>query len=152
MGIFKNLNQCWSHANINRNRKTEIYLACVVSKLLYNLDSIWLLQADLQRINAFHVKCLRRIYRIPCSYISRISNLEVLSISRQTEMSTMITNRQIKLYQTIIDMPMDHPLRMLTCELDDDTPKLWCQRRRRGRPKQNWAHCVYANLQQYGAQ
>ena len=24
MGIFKKLNQCWSHANISRNRKTEI--------------------------------------------------------------------------------------------------------------------------------
>ena len=47
MGGFKALKQCWSHANINRNRKTQIYVSCIVSKLLYNLDSFWLLRADL---------------------------------------------------------------------------------------------------------
>lgn len=63
-------------------------MACVVSKLLYNLDSLWLLQADLSRLDAFHVQCLRRIYNIPCSYISRISNRDVLSTAKQRTLSS----------------------------------------------------------------
>ena len=69
-GSFKALESRWKHANITRDRKIKIYLACVISKLMYCLDSLWLLQADLQRLDAFHTKCLRCILNIPCSYIS----------------------------------------------------------------------------------
>ena len=40
MGGFKAIAQCWSHANIPRSRKVDIYTACIVSKLLYNLESL----------------------------------------------------------------------------------------------------------------
>ena len=39
-GVFKALQRCWSHANISRQRKIELYLACVVSKVMYNLESL----------------------------------------------------------------------------------------------------------------
>ena len=146
IGGFKALSQCWSHANINRNRKAQIYVSCIVSKLLYNLDSLWLLQADLQRIDAFHVKCLRRIYGIPCSYISRVSNQEVLRVSLQEPLSRVLRERQRKLYLDIVAFPEDHLLRKLTCEPLSTSPKVWQLARKRGRPKQQWAHCVYAEL------
>ena len=34
---FKSLSQCWSHANITRQRKCQLYHACVVSRLLFGL-------------------------------------------------------------------------------------------------------------------
>ena len=89
-GAFEALQKCWSHANITRKRKIEIYNACVVSKLLYGLDTLWLLQNHLQRIDAFHVKCLRRILHIPCSYRSRISNVTVLDTAGEPLLSVVL--------------------------------------------------------------
>ena len=54
-GVFKSLQQCWSHANISMARKVELYRAIVVPKLLYNLESVWALQADKDRLNSSHV-------------------------------------------------------------------------------------------------
>jgi hypothetical protein len=144
-GTFKALARCWSHANIARARKVEIYSACVLSKLLYNLESLWLLQADLQRLDAFHIRCLRKIYGIPCSYISRVSNMVVLQASQQQPLSELIAVRQAKLYQRIVELPEAHVLRKLTCEPNSDQPKQWHLTRRRGRPKQQWATCVYSS-------
>eukprot|EP00959_Pyramimonas_sp_CCMP1952_P160766 3362260-Pyramimonas_sp.AAC.1 len=55
-------------------RKVKVYRAIVVPKLMYNLEYVWALQADKDRLNAFHVQCLRKIRRIPCAYVSRVSN------------------------------------------------------------------------------
>ena len=142
-GGFKALAQCWAHANITRHRKVQVYLACIVSKLLYNLDSLWLLQADLARIDAFHVKCLRRIYSIPSSYISRISNRDVMKTASQSTLSSTLAERQAKLYGDIAALPETHVLRRLTCEPGSSEPRQWTIKRRQGRPKQQWAACVH---------
>ena len=59
--VFDGLCKVWSHAGITRARKLEIYSACVVSKILYSMESLWLLQADRAKLDAFHYKCLRKI-------------------------------------------------------------------------------------------
>ena len=146
-GGFKALAQCWAHANIDRTRKILIYTACIVTKLLYNLESLWLLQADLQRLNAFHVKCLRKIYNIACSYESRVSNAEVLRISNQPALTETLQERQAKLYRQTASLSEDHVLRQVTCERGSDRPRKWCGKRRPGRPKQQWATCVYRAMQ-----
>ena len=57
-------------------------MASVVSKLLYNLETLWLFKADISRLDAFHVKCLRCICKIPHSYISRVSNDTVFKVAQ----------------------------------------------------------------------
>ena len=143
-GSFNSLQRCWSHANISRGRKIELYHACVVSKLSYGLDSMWLLKPELQRIDAFHVRCLRCICRIEPSYISRVSNASVLETAGQVPLSTILRHRQLALYEQIVRMDDDNPLRRLTCEAGSDRPKIWATNRRRGRPKQQWAPCVFS--------
>ena len=145
---FKALTQCWSHAKITRSKKVEIYLACIVSKVLYNLESRWLLQADLHRLNAFHVQCLRQIYKIPCSYESRITNEAVLHATQQAQLSQILPGPQQKLYRDIAALPGNAALRILTCEAGSDEPKQWYCQRRRGRPKLQWAQCVFKNMLQ----
>ena len=39
--ILDKLTSAWKHANIPRWRKLQIFDACVASKLLYSLDSVW---------------------------------------------------------------------------------------------------------------
>ncbi len=77
---FSNLVAVWKHCNISRSRKFCIYEACVLSKLLYGLESVWLLQADRNRLDSFHAQCLRRILGIPPAFPSRVSNATVVRL------------------------------------------------------------------------
>ena len=140
---FQSLQRCWSHANISRRRKIELYHACVVSKLSYGLESMWLLSPELRRLDAFHIRFLRCICRIEPSHISRVSHAIVLETDGQAPFSTILRNRQLALYEQIVRMDDDSPLRGLTYEAGSDRPKVWAASRRRGRPKQQWAPSVY---------
>ena len=75
---FRELDVVWRHANISRDRKTRIFEAYVVSRLLYCLHTGWLSEVELRKLDGFHCSCLRRIYGIPHSYVNRISNHELL--------------------------------------------------------------------------
>ena len=82
-GVFKSLDKLWSNSNLNVHKKVAIFNACVTSKVMWSLESCWLLQADRSRLDAFQAYCLRRIFRIPPSFISRVSNLSVREFARQ---------------------------------------------------------------------
>ena len=77
--VFNNLCDVWKHAGINKYRKIEVYNACVVSKLLFSLECEALRKADRSRLDAFHCRCLRRILKIPPSWISHVPNNIVLA-------------------------------------------------------------------------
>ena len=94
-GLFKSLCQIWSHASISQHRKIEIFNACVASKFLYSLESLWMLKADRSRIDSFQCRCLRQIAKIPHSFISRISNEEVFARTCQKRFSSILCNRCI---------------------------------------------------------
>ena len=127
-------------------RKVKLYRAIVVPKLLYNLESVWALKADKDRLNAFHVQCLGKICRIPCAHVSRVSNRSVLEQTGEHDLSEDLLERQKKLYNSIAALPQDHPLRKLTCNPNSVAPRVWDENRARGRPKQQWAPSVYAAL------
>ncbi|CAK0815476.1 unnamed protein product, partial [Prorocentrum cordatum] len=50
---FETLRRVWSHSGISRARKLEIFNACVVSKVLYSLHSLWLSKAEIRKIDGF---------------------------------------------------------------------------------------------------
>lgn len=64
--VFRKLQEVWKHAGVTR---TQRLMSCVVSKLMYSLVSMWLLQSERERLNAFHHRCLRRILHIDCTII-----------------------------------------------------------------------------------
>ena len=138
---FKQLHQLWSHANISRHRKLEIYQSCIVSKILYSLESLWLLQTDRARIDAFHYQCLRRILGIPPSFVSRVSNVDVLHMAGQPAMSTVLETRQKSLFVKIQGLPQSDFLKQLVCNEDGEAIN-WSRTRQRGRPRQMWAQSV----------
>ncbi len=84
-------------------------------------------------------KCLRSH-----SYLSHMSNQEVLHRGKQTSLSSVLLRRQIKFYNNIAQLPPTSPLRQLTCELQGDHPGQWTMTKRRGRPKQACASCMFA--------
>ena len=141
------LAQVWSHSGISRRRKIRIYMAVVVSKVLYSLDSLWLLQSDLRRLDAFHCRSLRKVLRIPCSYVSRISNEIVLENAGSMQLSKMLTDRQISLYKKIAQKPDDSFVKQLVCTSSGE-PIRWQMKRGRGRPRQQWCQSVFNLLTQ----
>ena len=140
--IFKSLLKLWSHANLCQSRKIEIFNACITSKVLYSLESLWPLKVDRNRLNAFQCYCLRRILKIPPSYVSRISNADVLAKGHQMQYSALLEQQQIRLYRKVQSMPVESMLRRLVCDLNG-CPKQWHYRRSRGRPQQRWAQSVF---------
>jgi len=106
----------------------------------------WALQADRDRLNSFHVQCLRKICRVPCAYVSRVPNRSILEQTGEHNLSEDLLERQKKLYNDIAALSEEHPLRRLTCEANSNLPRIWDTNRSRGRPKQQWAPSVYAAL------
>ena len=75
---FDKLLRVWKHSKIPALRKVAIFEACVMSKLLYNLHSLCMNEAEKRKVNAFQARCLRQTLKIPPSFYSRASNQTVL--------------------------------------------------------------------------
>ena len=140
---FHNLAQVWKHANIPRLRKLQIFNACIVSKALYGLDSIWLLKHQLRKLDAFYCSCLRKIAAVPPSMFSRVSNADVLRRLHATPLSQTLRRRQLVFYRRLVHLPEEDFLRMVAIEPHDYTPRNWNPKRRVGRPCERWCKCVY---------
>ena len=108
--VFYTLQSVWKHANITRQRKKEILDSMVISKLIYNLENLWLYAADRNRLDAFYCRCLRRIWNISPSYYSRISNEEVYRRTDAEKISNLLKRKQVKLYGRITILQNDNPL------------------------------------------
>ena len=133
----------WKHANIAKQRKYAICMSCVISKLLYGLESLWLLQADLQRLDGFFARCLRKIAGILPSFYSRVSNEKVLQKFDATPLSVVLKRRQVMLYGKLVKKPADSLTRRVAIEDGSFKPKDWKPKRRVGRPCQRWTQSVF---------
>ena len=98
---FNVLETVWKHANISRKRKVEIHMACVVQKLLYCLNTLWLNKSMLRKLDGFHARCLRRICGVEHAYLSRVSNAQVLAEAKAEPLSVALRVRQL-LYCTVL--------------------------------------------------
>ena len=92
---FDSLCRVWSHASLSKTKKLRIYEACVVSKLMYALETLWLNKAELAKLDAFHHRCLRRIAGILSSYISRIPNQTVRTTLQTQPLKNTLLKRQL---------------------------------------------------------
>ena len=95
---FGKLARVWRHSTLHPQQKIRIFQACVVSKLLYCLHTMWLNKAELRKIDGF--QCLRSILYIPPPYISRISNATVLQKNDWQPLSAILKFRQLSLFQS----------------------------------------------------
>jgi len=140
---FAKLKAVWSHANISQQRKVVTYKACVIQKLLYCLDTTWLNTKSLRKLDGFHARCLRKIHGLPHSYVSRISNVDVLKRAGCHTLSSTLRERQLKLLGKIARMNDDAPQKKMVFEPGGQEIRRWPGVRRRGRPRQTWAPCVW---------
>ena len=79
------------------------------------------------------------------SFISRVSNEDVLVRASQIRFSNSIEVCQRQLYNKIQSLPINAFIRQLVCEVDGQ-PKSWFAHRSRGRPRQRWGVEVYKTM------
>ena len=144
-GTFQKLSRVWRHANISRQRKQQIYEACVVSKLMYGLETTWLRKHERQRLDAYHIKCLRRIYGIAPSYYSRVSNAAVLQIADSKPMTSKLLQRQLLYFGKVARLDSSNLVRQALFQPATLTLATPTGRRARGRPRQRWGPNVYGH-------
>ena len=72
-------------------------LVHIGSKLLYCLHTAWLNKAFFRRLDGFQARCMRKIRGIPHSYLSRVSNVEVLKQAAAKPYSEISTHEQLLL-------------------------------------------------------
>ena len=142
---FEALERVCKHASLAQSRKIAIYKVCVTQKLLYCLDTTWLTASATRKLDGFHARCLRKVCKIPHSYISRVSNAEVLQRASEQPLSTTLRHRQLQLFRRIACMSDSTLLRQVVFEPASLAVRRWPGVRRQGRPRQTWAPCVRAH-------
>ena len=138
---FRTIMQIWNHTNIRKQRKLQLYQALILSKLLYGLQTIWLSKRLRQKINAFHCASVRKIIGIPHSYVSRVTNAEVLRLANMISLDRMLLRQQLVYYGRLYRNPK-YPERQIM-----DTPVV---NKRRGRPHLSWVEEIRKHVQRIG--
>ena len=125
----------WDKANTTVRWKLRVFDSILRSKVLYG--------PDLAKINAFQMKFLRRILKIPPTFIDRsYPNQRVLEILRDTYhlsidlFSQVWLHRKLKLFGHILRSSPDDPLRQVLFEYNSFIPRI--EYRRPGRPRTDW--------------
>ena len=80
-----------------------MFSTLVASKLAYAVASAWLLKTEQRRLDGFQAKCLRRILKIPPSFLSRFSKKTVLTKAGARPLSEQVAAEQQELMGKILD-------------------------------------------------
>ena len=153
--VWQKLKSFWRDGLLSRREKILIYDALVGSKVLYGLHTLPLKDANLRKLDAFHLRGLRRILGIPTTYIDRAAtNKRVLEaaeneISKKGRrkggqpckkiklMSEVITDRSRELLGDIMRLDTNELKRQVTFQGETPHPNLPSESRV-GRPKTHW--------------
>lgn len=136
---FKVLDVLWTHAGVKKKVKYNIFVVCIISKLLYGLQTSWLTKVQRTKLDGFQARCVRKICGIQHSYWSRITNAEVLSYVGAPKLSYLLLEQQLLVFGKIPRRPPDDVLRKAVFEDNSDVLHLYRKHRRRGRLKLSWA-------------
>ena len=94
--------KAWNNSKLTEHTKIQIYRACVVSTLLYGSES-WTLRAGQERkLNAFHMRSLRRILNI--NWQDKVTNNTVLERAGCTSMYTLLKLRRMRWLGHVVRM------------------------------------------------
>ena len=84
----------WDNTMLSINTKMRVYQACVLSTLLYGSESWTLYSRQEHRLNAFHLRCLRRLLGI--TWQDRVTNSDVLAMAGMLSMYAMLSQRRLR--------------------------------------------------------
>jgi hypothetical protein len=141
------LGRVWKQSHLLLTTKLRLYESCVLSILLYCSETWTLLKADIDRLQAFHMRCLRRILGV--RWQDHITNAEVKVRTRSEDIDPRIRYRRLSLFGHVARMPAGVPahdalqsaLGIRCGSIPDPTWK-----RPRGRPRLTWVEQLKGDL------
>ena len=142
------LDSLWKDPSSNPKWKLLIYDAVIRSKLLYSLETVHLTGTLRKKLDAFHLRGLRKILRMQTTYVNRQNtNQRVYQTASDIAFPSgngcvkpfteLLDERRIKLAGHILRSPNSDPLRQVTYQPDSAEP-VEIGKRRIGRPRQQW--------------
>ena len=140
-GAFARLQPVWKSKQFSLGTKLRLYNSVVKPVLLYGAECWRVIKSDMNKINAFHNGCLRRICRI--FWPNKISNKELYKKTKSQSVILEIKRRRIRWLGHVLRMGLD---RIPKTALRWTPPG----KRRRGRPKTTWRRTVMAELSEMG--
>jgi hypothetical protein len=122
----------WKKANISISTKMRIFRSLILSVLLYGAESWTLLQADLNRLEVFQMRCLRRILGV--SLLDRIRNETIRArCCGQSTITNEIQKRRLRWFGHVCrQSPNHYPYKLLW----HTRPTTWITQRTA--PKKTW--------------
>ena len=136
---FDKLRKVWNHASITKARKYDIFQACVVTKLLYCLNTTWLNKAELCKLDAFQARCLRQIAGIKPSFLSHVTNEYVRSSFHATLLRDSLLEQQLLYFGHVASRPTGDVLRDSIFIANSVSLNGFTGKRRRGCPRDTWS-------------
>ena len=117
----------WKATNANVKWQLIIFDAVIRSKLLYGLETVHLTEALLKKIDAFQMQCVRKILKIPTTFIDKTNSNRVV-LEKRTELlypnqgdqrkfklfSQSYQDRKTKLLGHVVRAVDDDPLRQVS--------------------------------------
>ena len=142
----------WKASNANQKWQLIIFDAVIRSKLLYGLETVHLTNALLKKVDAFQLRCLRRILKLAPTFVDRSNtNMAVIQKASSIAYPDDHDSRSIKLFSFhynekrgkllghIIRADSSDPLRQISLE-PHSANRIQYGKKRCGRPRQNWLH------------
>ena len=130
----------WSRSNVSIKTKIRIYRTLVLPSLLYGSETWTLLKTDLDKLEVFQMRCLRRILGV--SLLDRLTNESIrMRCQNQPTVDEMVQQRRLKWFGNVCRMSANRiPQRILWGE----RPQQW--RVQRLAPKKTWTKQLEADL------
>ena len=96
------LDPYWKATNASKKWQLIIYDAIVRSKLLYGLETLHLTQAVANKIDAFQMRGLRKILKIPPTFVDRRNtNKKVLEEATKIAYNAEGDHRQVRQFSVV---------------------------------------------------
>lgn len=140
-GSFGTLKQIWNSAQITQNLKLRIFNTNVKAVLLYGSETWALTRGNINKVQVFINKCLRKIIKVKWSDF--ISNEELWQRTRQEEIGIQIKRRKWRW--------IGHILRREDGNIAK-TALVWNPQgsRRRGKPNTTWRRTIMKEVEEMG--
>ena len=87
-------NKVWQNKHLTVKTKMKVYQACIISTLLYGSESWTTYSKQENRLEAFHMRCLRRILGV--TWEDRITNTAVLNQANMTSIHSLLCQRRLR--------------------------------------------------------
>ena len=103
-GTMSRLNKrVWSNKLLTTNTKVRVYEACVLSTLLYSSEAWTTYARQENRLNTFHLRCLRRILGV--TWEDKITNIRILEQAKSVSIHSMLRLRRLRWLGHVSRMP-----------------------------------------------